>query len=206
MEEGYPVESVSGTPEFGFVLSYAVGTAPEVIVAGDAFFSTMDYSPGVVAAWEAQQRKDSAIAAFLNSTDRTDIIVRGLAVTLLNLSNTISGNVCPIVGAATGVWNPANMANGIGVTSPALAVVGAAIGDLVEVQPPFSPAGIIVMGFVSAADQVQVRLQNGTGAAVDPPSGTWGVRVRRVTTMPQYTTADLVAAVTANINVPPPLE
>lgn len=206
MQAGYPVVAVSGNPQSGFVLTYAVGTAPEIITEGDAFFSTIDFSPGVVAAWEEQQRKNAAIDGFLNSTDRTDIIVRGIAITFLNLCNAISGNVCPIVGSATGVWNPSNMATGSGLTSPALAVVGAAIGDLVEVQPPFSPGGLIVMGFVSAADQVQVRLQNGTGVAVDPPSGTWGVRVRRVTVMPEYTTGNLVTAVTANINVPPPLE
>tara|TARA_Y100000310_G_scaffold270455_1_gene284304 strand:- start:255 stop:2798 length:2544 start_codon:yes stop_codon:yes gene_type:complete len=77
------------------------------------------------------------------------------------------------------VWDPANLANAAGETSGVITVTGAAAGDMVEVFPPDSIQAMLCQGYVSAGNQVKVRLQNETGGAIDLDSGTWWVRVHR---------------------------
>lgn len=151
-------------------------------------------------AWALQRLRQETIETFLNDQSAVARVLRALAITVMQKTNAISGNVCPVVGQVQAVWDPVSIANGAGLTSPVLAVPGAALGDLVEVSIPVSAAGLIVQGFVSAANSVQVRLHNGTGGAVNLPSGTWGVRVRRPITMEPDDANDLLQAVVANIN------
>lgn len=57
-------------------------------------------------------------------------------------------------------------------------VTGAATGDFVIVAPPGNlNAGLVVSGFVSAANTVTIRIINGTAGAIDPASSTWGIAV-----------------------------
>lgn len=56
-------------------------------------------------------------------------------------------------------------------------MTGAAFGDYVIAAAPYSLQGITCNAYVSAAGNVQVRLQNETGGAIDLASGTWRVRV-----------------------------
>ena len=78
---------------------------------------------------------------------------------------------------ATLVWDPASLADGAGETSAAITVSGAAFGDHVRIYPPYNLQGILCMGYVSAADTVNIRLQNETGGIIDLAGGTWKVRV-----------------------------
>ena len=56
----------------------------------------------------------------------------------------------------------------------------AAVGDAVAIGPPAAlEAGLVVTGYVSAADIVQIRIANVTGAAIDPASGSWRVVVMK---------------------------
>jgi hypothetical protein len=75
------------------------------------------------------------------------------------------------------VWNPASLADGAGETSAAITVTGAALGDLVVVGPGVDTQGMMVFGWVSAADTVYIRLQNESGGTLDLASSTWNVRV-----------------------------
>lgn len=60
-------------------------------------------------------------------------------------------------------------------------VAGAAVGDPVAVAPPAAiDDGLAVVGFVSAADTVTVRLINTTNAAIDPPNAEYRVAVLKV--------------------------
>ncbi len=77
----------------------------------------------------------------------------------------------------TFTWDPASMSTGSGETSSAVTVTGAAFGDFVQVAAPYDLQGIVCSGYVSAANTVRVRLQNGTGSTIDLASGTWKVRV-----------------------------
>jgi parallel beta-helix repeat protein len=74
-------------------------------------------------------------------------------------------------------WDPESLADGAGVTTSGITVTGAAFGDYVNVAAPYDVSGVTVNGWVSAADEVQFRLQNETGATRDLASGSWWVRV-----------------------------
>ena len=76
-------------------------------------------------------------------------------------------------------WDPANLADGTGVTSSSVTVTGAAFGHRVEVAAPYDLQGILCTGYVSGADTVKIRLQNETGGAINLASGNWRVIVRR---------------------------
>ncbi|MEF3306678.1 hypothetical protein [Paenibacillus sp. GYB003] len=74
-------------------------------------------------------------------------------------------------------YDPPSVAAAAGVVSTALTVTGADIGDRVNVFPPYSTQGIIVSGYVDAADTVKLSLFNPTAAAIDLASGTWQIQV-----------------------------
>lgn len=168
----------------------ATGQAP--LQAAINAVMNIDLSAPVVAARELVRAKAAAQALFL-----ADKVAVAVALSAGGAINVIRAAFC--VGTATGVWNPASMANGSGVTSPALTVPGAAFLDVVDVGAPYSLQGVIAHGYVSAVNAVVIRLQNGTGAAVDFASGTWGVAVRRPVFAPPITTQQLLDDVTAKI-------
>ena len=61
-----------------------------------------------------------------------------------------------------------------------IAVPGAVVGDSVELGLPAAPAaGIVFIGFVSAADTVTVRAMNITAAAVTPAVATYRATVHK---------------------------
>ena len=74
--------------------------------------------------------------------------------------------------SGTATWDPASLAAGADL-SQTLTVQGAAVGDVVGVgfsQPV--PAGVLLVGAVTAPNTVTVTLLNETAAAVDLASGT----------------------------------
>jgi hypothetical protein len=74
-------------------------------------------------------------------------------------------------------YDSASIADG-GTQTTTVTVTGAALGDFVTgVSLGVDAAGLIVTGYVSAADTVTVVLQNETGGAVDLASTTLRVRV-----------------------------
>ena len=110
----------------------------------------------------------------------TGKILRAIAATLIDELNILRADVMGVtIGISTFVWDPPSIANAAGATSASITVAGAAFGDVVDVAAPYTLAGLVACGFVSAANTVLVRLHNGTGAAVNLASGTWGVAVRR---------------------------
>jgi len=78
---------------------------------------------------------------------------------------------------ATTTWTPGTIATGSGVTSSALTVSGAALGDLAIVAAPYDLAGVQATAYVSAANTAVIRLTNITGSSVTLSSGTWRVRI-----------------------------
>ena len=79
----------------------------------------------------------------------------------------------------TATWNPGSIANKTGVTSSALSISGAALGDVAAVAAPYDLQGIQATAYVNAANSALIRLTNMTGAAVTLSSGTWRVRVSK---------------------------
>lgn len=79
----------------------------------------------------------------------------------------------------TFAWSPGTIANGSGLTSSAVTVTGAALGDFARVAAPYDLQGVIATAYVNAANTAVVRLQNLTGGGVTLASGTWRVRVTK---------------------------
>lgn len=78
-------------------------------------------------------------------------------------------------------YNPPSISAG-SVTTTDVTVNGARTGDIVDVSfsQHFNNPQVSIYGVVSANDTVQVVLRNGTGAAVDLPSGTLKVSVKKL--------------------------
>jgi len=99
--------------------------------------------------------------------------------------NTVSGPALAFVNATYPplsnalTWNPGNLIDGAGETSSAITVTGAALGDTVQVFPPYDLQAILCTGYVSATNTVTIRLQNETGGPIDLANGSWLVRVRK---------------------------
>ena len=65
--------------------------------------------------------------------------------------------------------------------SSGITVTGAAVGDAVMVGVPATiAAGLVVTGYVSAANTVKVRAANVTASPIDPASGSFRVVVVKV--------------------------
>lgn len=141
-----------------------------------------------------------ALAEELFSLFKTPMgmLLRAITIVLAKEINVIRAAFC--VGTASGVWDPASIANGAGLTSPTLTVTGATFGtDVVDVSPPYSLQGLTCTGSLTAANTVAIRLHNGTGAAVNLASGTWAVAVRRPQFASPYTIQQLKDAVIAEV-------
>ena len=81
-----------------------------------------------------------------------------------------------------GTANPGTIpGNGSTIISPPYTVTGAQMGDFVQVSFDQDLQGVNVFGYVSAANQVTVVFQNGTGSNVALSSGTVRVHVYRHT-------------------------
>ena len=162
--------------------SASTGT-PVIAVAGNTTGSLWPYRVNIrnnhiYDSRSAGNECDNAISISTNITAsvRADYRVEG---------NTISGPALQFVAntypplALSFNWNPGNLVDGAGETSSGQTVTGAAVGDLVEVYPPYDLQDIVCTGYVSATDTVEVRLQNESGGAVDLANGAWRVRVRK---------------------------
>lgn len=177
------------------------GVTPKVYAGGVIRNATPQEIAGFAAAEAADQNliDRSAAEQILVGIDSTAKALRALALLVLDEINALRQVL--YVGGAQAAWDPANMANGSGVTSPGLTVAGAdPATDVVDVIPPYSTQGVVVYGWVSAADTVQVRLHNSTGGAVNLGSGQWKVGVRRPALLPQRTASQLRDAVVAKVS------
>lgn len=76
-------------------------------------------------------------------------------------------------------FDPPSLATVTGAVSSGITVTGAALGDRVELFPPYDMQGIIAYGYISAADTVKITLFNTTAGTIDLASGTWTIHVIR---------------------------
>lgn len=77
---------------------------------------------------------------------------------------------------ASVTWDVASLVDGAGETK-AVTVTGAAIGDFVLVGPGVDIQEMTVSASVSAANTVEIRLQNETAGTIDLASSSWNVAV-----------------------------
>ncbi|KQN09827.1 hypothetical protein ASE85_02515 [Sphingobium sp. Leaf26] len=92
---------------------------------------------------------------------------------------TIGAWRAPSVLTASAAYNPPNLVDGDGATTT-VAVVGAAVGDVVQMTFSLDLQGIILAGWCSAAGTISARFQNETGGAIDLASGTLTARVQKL--------------------------
>lgn len=79
----------------------------------------------------------------------------------------------------TATIDPASMATVSGALTAGITATGAALGDRVEVFPPFDMQGVMAFGFVSAANTVKISFFNPTAGTIDLASGDWTIHVIR---------------------------
>jgi hypothetical protein len=80
---------------------------------------------------------------------------------------------------ATVTVDPASMLTVTGALTTGITVTGAALGDRVEVFPPYDLQGVMAFGFVSAANTVKISFFNPTAGTIDLASGSWTIHVIR---------------------------
>jgi len=78
------------------------------------------------------------------------------------------------------LWDPGSLADGEGATSAPCTVAGALIGDFTLLGAPYDLQGITATCYVSATNEITIRLQNETGGAIDLDNGAWKVGVLQV--------------------------
>jgi hypothetical protein len=91
-----------------------------------------------------------------------------------------AGVVSPkTVVSTTITFDPPSLATGAIAVSSGITVTGAAIGDHIELYPPYDTQGIAAQAQVSLANTIIISLHNRSAGTVDLASGTWGVVVKR---------------------------
>lgn len=79
----------------------------------------------------------------------------------------------------TVTFDPPSLTTGAIAVSSGITVTGAALGDHIELYPPYDTQGVASQAQVSAANTIVISLHNRSAGTVDLASGTWGVVVKR---------------------------
>lgn len=84
-----------------------------------------------------------------------------------------------IVASTTVTFDPPSLATGAFAVSTAITVNGVALGDSIELYPPYDTDGVMYQASPSAANAIKISLFNTNTATKDLASGSWGVVVKR---------------------------
>ncbi len=109
-----------------------------------------------------------------------DFRAGGKGILLADGFGTEEGVTAPSVVVSTTItFDPPSLTTGAFALSSAISVTGAALGDSVELYPPYDTQGVMYQGSVSSADNIKISLTSCSASTVDLASGTWGVVVKR---------------------------
>ena len=157
------------------VIDYTINTPPASPNTGDAYIigpsptgawtGFANYVAGYYAGWSL---KPPVVGWTVWTRNGNRILYYNGSAWALLTTPKIDGTV---------TWNPGTVANASGVTSPAVTVTGAALGDLAIVAAPYDLQGMQATAYINAANSAVIRVTNLTGASVTLASGTWRVRV-----------------------------
>ena len=111
---------------------------------------------------------------YFNSTAGGDGIVQadafqtgaGVSAPLVILSGTIT-------------FDPPSLATGAFAESSDIAITGVALGDAVELYPPYDMQGIMFQASPASAGNIAIALTSCAAGTVDLASGTWGYVIKR---------------------------
>lgn len=93
---------------------------------------------------------------------------------LINASTEYLFSDAPFV--TTVAWASATIANGASAAQN-FTVAGAAVGDRVEVIPPYGLQNCSFSAYASAANSLTIVVTNNTGGSITIPNGNWAVRL-----------------------------
>lgn len=92
----------------------------------------------------------------------------------------IGGVTAPrVVLSGTVTFDPPSLTTGAFATSSAIPVTGIALGDSIDLYPPYSTQGIMYQATPSSAGNMIINLTSASAVTVDLPSGTWEYSVKR---------------------------
>jgi hypothetical protein len=76
-------------------------------------------------------------------------------------------------------FDPPSLATGAFAVSSAIPITGVALGDSVDLYPPYDTQGIMYQASPTSAGNIAISLTSCAAGTVDLASGTWGVVVKR---------------------------
>jgi len=88
-------------------------------------------------------------------------------------------NISPY-GVKSITFAPPSLATGVFATSSPIAVAGVALGDAIDLYPPYATQGVMYQASVSTAGNIVINLINTSAATVALASGSWKVVVRKL--------------------------
>lgn len=104
----------------------------------------------------------------------------GLGIVVADGFQTGTGVTAPkTVVSTTVTFDPPSLAAGAVAVSSGITVAGVAVGDHIELYPPYDTQGISPQANVSAANTIVITLHNRGTGTVDLASGSWGVVAKR---------------------------
>ena len=109
------------------------------------------------------------------NVDAGELYIDGVAVT----ATAASLNRVNYVASTTITFDPPSLTTGAFAESSGIAVTGVALGDAIDLYPPYDTDGIMYQASPSDVDEIKITLFNGNSGTLDLASGTWGVVVRR---------------------------
>ncbi len=104
----------------------------------------------------------------------------GNGIVLADKFQTSAGVSAPTTVVSTTITlDPPSLTTGAIAVSTGITVTGCALGDAIDLFPPYDMQGIAAEAHVSAANTIVVSFHNRSAGTVDLVSGTWGVTVKR---------------------------
>lgn len=76
-------------------------------------------------------------------------------------------------------FDPPSLTTGAFAVSSGITITGVALGDIIELYPPYDVQAIMFQGSPSAANTIKISLTSCAAGTVDLASGTWGYVVKR---------------------------
>lgn len=162
-----------------------LNATPAQVSGAHEILTAFDFSPAAVSGYMQQKAVEDAQVDYDVGRPGSRID-RALAATLVDELNIIRRQVITVGSFA---WDPANLADGAGLTRADIAVSGVEFRDVVIVTAPYSLQGILTQAYVHGSGTLGVRLQNETGGAINLANGNWGYVVWRPENMNPRTNA-----------------
>lgn len=104
----------------------------------------------------------------------------GLGIVTADGFQTGAGVSAPLVVlSGTTTFDPPSLTTGAFATSSAIAITGIALGDSIDLYPPYSTQGIMYQATPSSTGNMIINLTSCSGSTVDLASGSWGYVVKR---------------------------